>query len=193
MITHWHPDHIGGLVRDGAPVFENAEHVTGRTEHEFWTANPAPFVEAGVLPIADRFTLIEDGAEVAPGVTAVAAFGHTPGHMAIRVDGAAGSMLIAADMANHHVWSLGHPDWEVRFDMDKAAAAETRRRILGMLAAERMPMAGYQHALPGHGLRRGPGRRVPVGPHDLSVLSGIKPLFIVTALFGHPKGIRGAS
>ena len=161
VVTHWHPDHVGGLLKDGAPAFENAEHVTGRVEHEHWTANPAPFVEQAVLPIADRFTLIEDGQEVAPGLTAVAAFGHTPGHMAFRVDGAAGSMLIAADLANHYVWSLGHPDWEVRFDMDKAQAAETRRRVLGMLAAERMPMAGYHLPFPATGFveTRGEGFR----------------------------------
>lgn len=161
VVTHWHPDHVGGLLADGAPAFQNAEHVTGRVEHEFWTANPAPFVEESVLPIADRFTLVEDGAEIAPGVTAVAAFGHTPGHMTYRIDGEAGSMLVAADLANHYVWSLGHPDWEVRFDMDKAQAAETRRRVLGMLASERMPMAGYHMPFPAAGYveTRGDGFR----------------------------------
>lgn len=151
VITHWHPDHVGGLMRDGAPAFANAKHVTGRVEHGFWTADPAPFVEEGVLPVAERFTLIEDGAEIAPGVTAMAAFGHTPGHMTFRVEGEAGSMLIAADLANHHVWSLGRPDREVRFDMDKAQAAESRRRVLGMLASERMAMTGYHMPFPAAG------------------------------------------
>ena len=151
VITHMHPDHVGGLMRDGSPAFPNAEHVAGRIEHEWWTANPAPHIEENVLPIADRFTLVEDGAEIAPGVTAMAAFGHTPGHMTFRVEGEAGSMLIAGDLANHHVWSLGHPDWEVRFDMDKSAAAETRRRVLGTLASERMPMTGYHMPFPAAG------------------------------------------
>jgi hypothetical protein len=46
---------------------------------------------------------------------------------------------------------LAHPDWEVRFDLDKAAAAASRRKVLGMLAAERMPMIGYHMPFPALG------------------------------------------
>ena len=165
VITHMHPDHVGGLMRDGSPAFPEAEHVAGRVEHEWWTANPAPHIEENVLPIADRFTLIEDGAEVAPGITAMAAFGHTPGHMTFRVDGEAGPMLIAGDLANHYVWSLGHPDWKVRFDMDHEEAAAARRRVLGMLASERMAMTGYHLPFPAAGFVEEAGdgfRWVPV-------------------------------
>ena len=151
VITHMHPDHVGGLMTDGAPTFAEAEHVTGEAEMAFWSENPNEAVTANVLPIRDRFTLIGDGAEVAPGVTAMAAHGHTPGHMTFRVDGGDASMLVFADTANHYVWSLAHPDWEVRFDMDKDQAAETRRRVLDMLAAERMAMTGYHMPFPGSG------------------------------------------
>ena len=151
VITHMHPDHVGGLMTDGAPAFEGAEHVTGEVEMGFWAENPSEAVSANVLPMRDRFTLVGDGAEIAPGVTGMAAFGHTPGHMVYRIDDGEQSMLIFADTANHYVWSLAHPDWEVRFDMDKEAAAETRRRVLGMLAAERMPMTGYHMPFPAAG------------------------------------------
>jgi len=67
------------------------------------------------------------------------------------IESGGSQLLIAADFANHYVWSLGHPDWEVKFDMDKQAAAETRRRLLGMLAADKLPFVGYHMPWPGIG------------------------------------------
>jgi glyoxylase-like metal-dependent hydrolase (beta-lactamase superfamily II) len=81
------------------------------------------------VPLAEKTTLIGDGAEVVPGISAVAAFGHSPGHMVFRLDSDGKGMMLTADTANHYVLSLQRPDWEVRFDMDKAKAAETRRRL----------------------------------------------------------------
>jgi glyoxylase-like metal-dependent hydrolase (beta-lactamase superfamily II) len=71
--------------------------------------------------------------------------------MAYRLESDGKQMLLAADFANHYVWSLGHPDWDVKFDMDKTAAAETRRRLLDMLAAEKMPFVGYHMPWPAMG------------------------------------------
>ncbi|NKB27008.1 MAG: hypothetical protein GKR99_05420 [Rhodobacteraceae bacterium] len=85
------------------------------------------------------------------GITAVAAHGHTPGHMAYMLDSGGKQMLLIADTANHAVWSLERPDWEVRFDMDKAAAAATRRKLLGMVAADRIPLIGYHLPFPAVG------------------------------------------
>ena len=151
VITHMHPDHVGGLMTEGEPTFAQAEHITGETEMAFWSENPNEAVSANVLPLKDRFTLVSDGAEIAPGIAGMSAFGHTPGHMVWRVDGSDASMLVFADTANHYVWSLAHPDWEVQFDMDKDAAAQTRRRVLDMLASERMAMTGYHMPFPGSG------------------------------------------
>jgi len=60
-------------------------------------------------------------------------------------------LMLIADLANHPVWSLAKPDWEVRFDMDKAEAAKSRRKVLGMLAADRVPMVGYHMPFPAIG------------------------------------------
>ena len=157
VITHMHPDHIGGLMTDGAPTFANAEHITGETEMGFWSENANDAVTANIMPLQDRFTLVNDGAEIASGISGMDAFGHTPGQMVWTVDGGDASMMVFADVANHPVWSIAHPDWEVRFDMDKQQAAETRRRILGMLASERMAMTGYHMPFPGSGFVREAG------------------------------------
>ena len=60
-------------------------------------------------------------------------------------------LMITADTANHYVWSLQRPDWEVRFDADKAAAAATRKQVFGMIAADRIPFIGYHMPFPGVG------------------------------------------
>ncbi len=54
--------------------------------------------------------------------------GHTPGHMVFHVRSEGKRLVATGDTANHYILSLQHPDWEVRFDMDKAAGSGTRAR-----------------------------------------------------------------
>lgn len=152
VLTHMHGDHIGGLADDaGTATFANAAYVTGQQEFDFWAGQANEGFEAKVRPLADKFTFLADGGAVASGITAVAAFGHSPGHMAYMIESEGQQLALLADTANHYVWSLANPDWEVRFDADKAAAAATRRTLLGMLAADRLPMVGYHMPFPAMG------------------------------------------
>lgn len=85
--------------------------------------------------------------------------------MVFRLDSGGKGMMLTADTANHYVLSLQRPDWEVRFDMDKAKAAETRRRVFDMIASERLPFIGYHMPFPAVGFveKQGEGYRfVPV-------------------------------
>lgn len=151
VLTHMHGDHIGGLSDKGAPTFAKAAIFTGAREFDAWDMSGNQGFEAKVRPFAEQITMIDDGAAIASGVTAMAAFGHTPGHMAYMIESNGSQLLLGADFANHYVWSLAYPDWEVRFDRDKAAAAATRRKLLGMLAGDKIPFIGYHMPWPALG------------------------------------------
>lgn len=160
VITHMHGDHINGLMEGDQPAFIGARYVAGQTEWDFWTSpdragtpaeGNAKAVQAKVVPLKDKMSFIGDKAQVAPGVTAMAAAGHTPGHMVFMLESDGRNLLLTADTANHFVASLQRPDWEVAFDMDKKAAADTRKTVFGMLASEKMPFIGYHMPHPSVG------------------------------------------
>ena len=148
VITHMHGDHIGGLVGETGPTFPNARYLTGSAEHNHWSAAGNESFDTKVKPLNDRMSFLEDGGSVAGGISAVLAAGHTPGHMGYMLESDGAQLMLIADLANHPVWSLAYPDWEVKFDMDKAMAAESRRNVLGMLAADKVPMIGYHMPWP---------------------------------------------
>ena len=171
VITHMHGDHIGGLSGDdGTPTFANANYVTGQVEFDTTAASDNEPFEAKVRPLAEKMTFIGEGGSVASGITGMAAFGHTPGHMVYMIESAGQQLLLTADMTNHYVWSLAYPDWEVRFDRDKAAAAATRRKVLGMLATDRIPFVGYHMPFPGMGFVETDGDGFRYVPHSYQLL-----------------------
>ena len=153
VLTHMHPDHVGGLMAaDGAtPTFPNARYVTGAVEHNHWSNAGAEAFDRNVKPLNDKITMLDDGGSVASGITAMMAAGHTPGHMIYQLESNGQRLAITADTANHYVFSLQYPDWEVKFDADKAAAAAARKAVFGMIAADRIPFIGYHMPFPALG------------------------------------------
>lgn len=160
VLTHGHPDHIGGLLEDGKPAYPNARYVFGEAEFDAWKndkgipenrkANRDLFLKVAV-PFAEKATFLKPGGEVTAGIRAVGAFGHSPGHMAYHVESDGRRLLIWADSANHYVMSVQNPDWYVSLDDDKDKAVASRKKILDMVATEKIPATGYHMPFPSVG------------------------------------------
>lgn len=178
VISHFHGDHINGMRRkDGTAVFPNAEVLVPATEWAFWMddarMNQAPEnMRGGFLgarrvfsPIAKDVKQYEMDKEIVPGLTSVAAPGHTPGHTAYMLSSGSGKLLILSDTANHPALFVRNPDWSAVFDMDADVARATRRKMLDLAASERAQVAFYHAPFPatGHIIKDGDGFRfVPV-------------------------------
>ncbi|MGH1480619.1 MAG: MBL fold metallo-hydrolase [Geminicoccales bacterium] len=161
IISHGHPDHIGSCSKDGAPVFKNAVHHMAPQELEFWTQKPgdeANFTNfmlsvgnAQLEPIRELIRPYADGDEIVPGVKAVSAPGHTPGHHAFLLHDGDTKLLHLMDAAVHYLVGPEEPDWALAVEMDKTAAAETRRRLFRRAAEDQLLVAGYHFPFPGIG------------------------------------------
>ncbi len=164
VFSHFHGDHINGFrLKDGSAVFPKAEVMVPADEWAFWMddakMNAAPDAMKGAFqgvrrvfaPIAKDVKQFAAGKEVVPGVVAVAAPGHTPGHTAFAVTSGSGRLMVMSDTTNHPALFVANPDWSAVFDMDADGARATRRKLLDMVASERMQLAFYHAPFPATG------------------------------------------
>ena len=178
VISHFHGDHINGLrLKDGTAVFPKAEVMVPAAEWDFWMddarMNQAPEGMRGGFqgarrvfgPMAGDVKRYEGNKEIVPGLTSIAASGHTPGHTAYMLSSGSGKLMILSDLTNHPALFVRNPDWSAVFDMDADQARATRRRMLDMAASERAQVSFYHAPFPatGHIAKEGNGFRfVPI-------------------------------
>ena len=113
-------------------------------------------------PVAKDVTRFEWGREIVPGISAVAAPGHTPGHTVFAIESGAAKFLMMSDLTNNTEVFVRRPDWQAIVDMDGEQARQTRHRMLDMAASEGMQVAFYHAPFPatGHIARDGAGYRL---------------------------------
>lgn len=165
IISHMHGDHIQGLrYKDGRLTYPNAKVYIPKPEADFWFNEnhllTAPETARAGFRVVQRvfknyptqqLQLFTPGEDIAPGIQTIAAFGHSPGHTAIRVHSAGQAFTFIADAAHLPLLFVEHPDWQVMFDMHPEQARATRHVLLGRLADQGDWVGGYHFPLPGMG------------------------------------------
>ncbi|MEW5771971.1 MAG: MBL fold metallo-hydrolase [Thermodesulfobacteriota bacterium] len=160
LITHAHRDHVGGLAPDGKAAFPKATVCIARTEHEFWM-NPENLAKVPersrgafkaladmLAPYAGRVKLVEPGPGPLPGTTLLAAYGHTPGHLALLLESQDRRLLLWGDLLHGLDLQAAHPDIAIAFDLDPAAAVASRRALLSRAAKEGWLVSGVHVPAP---------------------------------------------
>jgi glyoxylase-like metal-dependent hydrolase (beta-lactamase superfamily II) len=167
VISHTHPDHVGNLrAADGGRAFPRATVMVPRADWAFFVEDdpdlsymPTPVafqqrfaanIKASLAPVAQEVELYEAGTEILPGLTTIAAAGHSPGMATFLVHSGEEQLLLTADLAYHPVVNIDQ-QWRPGPDRDAEAAAAARRRIFDRAAADRTLVLGFHFPFPGLG------------------------------------------
>jgi glyoxylase-like metal-dependent hydrolase (beta-lactamase superfamily II) len=139
MCTHLHTDHVGWNTRlEGGrwvPTFPNARYVFAETEFAYWkeqhAKTPVPPFGDSVLPIveANKADIVRNDFAIGDHVRVLPTPGHTPGHAAFSFGRGRDDAVISGDLM-HSPLQTRYPELSVKFDVDQAAAATTRRTFL---------------------------------------------------------------
>ncbi|MGE0698007.1 MAG: MBL fold metallo-hydrolase [Hyphomicrobiaceae bacterium] len=164
LVTHFHADHIFGLMAKdtNAQVFPNAEIVVPDNEYKYWT-DPAlieklPEARRGAvkriqatLPTWKNVKQAADNSEAAPGIKLINTNGHTPGHSSFEIASGNAKLVVTGDVTNIPALFVRNPGWHAAFDQDAAMAEKNRRALFERAVAEGTLLTGYHWGMPGAG------------------------------------------
>jgi len=164
FLTHLHGDHIGGLLKDGQPLFPNAKVYLNNKEYDYFTKTAPDKGAVAALGAYGSNVITFDALppgpilnEIVPGVCPIACYGHTPGHTAYLIGKGRDRFIIAGDFLHIALIQFPHPEISTTYDMDQSAAAASRVQILHYAALHNYPIAGMHIVYPAIGTVKADG------------------------------------
>lgn len=162
IMTHLDHDHSGGLLKNGVASFPNARLWISKPEYEAWSSGKLEKRPQAAIDMnkkifdlyKDRLNIFNFEEEILPGITALDASGHTPGHTAYQIKSGDNELLIVGDMIHIAPVQLPLPELSTVYDIDMFKAAQTREKMLNKAAESGATLAGMHFPMISKVLKR---------------------------------------